>query len=493
MQGTYHGRVTRAHVAVIALWLAALGCGGDGGASDAGARDGGRDASVDAPATRDSGLALAPGTHHGYDVTDGSIGGPERGFYRFVVLTEETDLGWVRDGGHRLVFSYVRLDASRDGPIDAALLARLERGLEAARDARLGVVLRFAYNDGPYPDSEPDAPLAQVLAHIEQVRPILAAHADVLTIVQAGFIGAWGEWHTSTNGLLDDPATRRTILEALLDAMPADRSTQIRYPRYKHELYGEPRTAEDAFDGSYASRVGHHNDCFVSSATDVGTYPSDEVERWRDYVAADTAWVPMGGETCAVFPARSDCEPAMAEMERLHLSFLNEDYHPDVVRRWREQGCYDAIARRLGYRLAVREATFATAARPGGAFALSARVVNEGWAAPFNPRPLTLSLRHGEDHRATTIAHVDVRRWLGGSEHEIQALVQLPADLPEGEHELALALPSSSEPTRADQALPFANAGFDDARGVLVLGTIRVAIDAPGDAATGAAFEATPL
>src|SRR5699024_7204160 len=144
---------------------------------------------------------------------------------------------------------------------------------------------------GPYPDSEPDASEARVLAHIAQLEPLLRAHEDVIALVQAGFIGAWGEWHTSTHGLDDDPDARRAILEALLDALPTSRSTQLRCPAYKEVLFGDPLTEAEARSGSHEARVGHHNDCFVSSESDVGTYPSGERERWVSYLAADTRFV----------------------------------------------------------------------------------------------------------------------------------------------------------------------------------------------------------
>src|SRR5207249_11370715 len=82
--------------------------------------------------------------------TDAVIANPERGFYRFVDLLRDRDLRRVRDSGHTLVFSSVRLDAARNSPIPASLLASLEAGLEAARQAGVKVILRFAYNNGPY-------------------------------------------------------------------------------------------------------------------------------------------------------------------------------------------------------------------------------------------------------------------------------------------------------------------------------------------------------
>ena len=38
----------------------------------------------------------------------------------------------------------------------------------------------------------------------------------------------------------------------------------------------------------------------------------------------------------------------------LHVDYLNHDYNRDVIRRWQEEGCYDEIRRRIGYRFVLR-------------------------------------------------------------------------------------------------------------------------------------------
>ena len=463
-------------MALAALTAGALGCGGPSGPGpDASSVDGapGRDAGPfdagDSPDGSPPDAGPAAADLHEYVEDEAVTGGPERGFYRFVSIADETDLSWVAADGGRLVFSYVRLDDYRQRDIPSALLDRVRRGLDAARDAGLKVILRFAYNEGPYPDSEPDAPLTWVLAHIAQIAPLLEQHADVITIVQAGFIGAWGEWHTSTNGLLEEPSDRQTILEALVDVLPVGMFTQIRYPLYKEEMYGAPRTGTTAYDGSYAARIGHHNDCFLSSETDVGTYPSDQVDRLTRYVAADTLFVPFGGETCAPYPARSDCGPARAEFERLHVSYMNEDFHPEIVSTWRRQGCYDELARRMGYRLVVESARFPGELSAGQSGEVQVTIRNEGYAAPYQRRPVQLTFGGN-----TVDLGRDARWLLPGERTTLRARLTAP-EAP-GDVELSLAAPDPHTRLagRAEYALPFANRAFRASAGSMPLGTIRV-------------------
>src|SRR6185503_20934424 len=108
------------------------------------------------------------------------------------------------------------------------MLDGLDSNFSDIRDAGVKAIIRFAYNEGPYPDSEPDASKAMILRHIEQLTPLLQKNADIIAWLEAGFIGAWGEWHTSTHGL-DNLIDKHDVLQALVAAVP-NRYVQVRYP-----------------------------------------------------------------------------------------------------------------------------------------------------------------------------------------------------------------------------------------------------------------------
>src|SRR5207247_8134345 len=107
----------------------------------------------------------------------------------------------------------VRLDAHRDSALPSTLLDGLTAGFAGARAAGIKILPRFVYNDR---QGDPDASLPQILAHIAQLAPVLRAEADVIAALEAGFVGAWGEWHHSTHPI--DRAARTEILAALLAA-----------------------------------------------------------------------------------------------------------------------------------------------------------------------------------------------------------------------------------------------------------------------------------
>jgi len=174
------------------------------------------------------------------------------------------------------------------------ILPDIASDFQSIRAAGMKCVVRFAYVNGPVVgDTEPV--LTRLLGHISQLAPILQDNQDVIMVIQAGFVGPWGEWHGSSNGLDKDPGSLKQILEAILDAVP-DKIVQVRTPKHKIEIF-ETRVALNAttaYSGENIARTGHHNDCFLASDDDVGTYVDKEFE--YPYLANETLYTAMGGK-----------------------------------------------------------------------------------------------------------------------------------------------------------------------------------------------------
>jgi hypothetical protein len=259
------------------------------------------------------------------------------------------------------------------------LLALLDAAFAAAREAGVKVILRFAYN---YPGSEQgyeaarDAQLPVVQGHIDQLAPVIDANADTIVAMQAGFIGAWGEGHSSSEGL-DTPEAKAAVRDALLRAVPEAIPLQWRYP-------------PDVMDWSEADRgrFGLHNDCFLSSETDVGTYDEDPDVRARQraFAANLTSRTYFSGETCAADESRirTDCAVALEEFPMFHVSALNKSYYERFHDLWRAGGCYGALSAKMGYRLRLVSAEVA-------GDRVTVEVANDGWAAMASPRRLVLT------------------------------------------------------------------------------------------------------
>ena len=397
--------------------------------------------------------------------TDAEVVNPERGFWSFAAEDFSTatreDMDSIRAAGMTLAYGVVRLDGYRAGPLPASLLDRLRGAFAASRAAGVKVILRFAYN---YPESSQDyeraedAPLAVVLGHIAQLRRTVAENADVIAVWQAGFIGAWGEGHTSSNGL-DQPARKRVIRDTLLAALPPGRTLQWRYPADLIRWYPDPRDAARA-------RIGVHNDCFLSSPTDSGTYDEQPALRGRQraYVASLSSLTPFGGETCDAEPdaVRTGCDAILTEGRRFHLTTLGRDYYRAFHDRWAKDGCYSTIERTMGYRVSLVSAGAPDRVARGETAVATVRLRNIGWARPINPRQLVLRLVHLRTGRTYTISGGGIENLDPGAGRA--ATFRFPwrvaASAPSGAYALALAAPDASPSLATDPryALRFANA-----------------------------------
>lgn len=402
-----------------------------------------------------------------YTADDHNFPNPERGF-----SWPDRDPSSIRRAQMSLAHAYFRLDDFKTRPISDGFLHEVEQRLSDARAAGIKIVPRFTYNFPtglPLKPGDEDAPLAIVMRHIEQLRPILQRNSDVIAFMEAGFVGAWGEWHHSTNNL-DSLAAKRAILERLLGVLPRDRFVALRYPRDKIEIFSRftPATPEQSLAGTDYGRVAHHDDCFLASADDWDTYrpkDADSIAKQKAWLSAENEHAPQGGETCNAGEDAQPfihCEIAVREMERLHWSQLNAEFNPEVYKVWRKEGCYLEIAKRLGYRLRLVTASFPRSARAGARLRGSLLIENDGFAAPYNRRDAELVLRNrATGLKAILPLNLDARRWTSGSRHSVYIDVDLPERLKPGYYDLLLNLPdpATSLHARPEYAIRLANLG----------------------------------
>jgi len=314
----------------------------------------------------------------------------------------------------------------------------LKMAFDAIREAGCKVIVRVSYSDDI---GQPDASKDQIFRHIDQLQPLYEQNKDVICLSEAGFIGAWGEWHSSTNGL-DTPENRRDILFKLLSALPEDRMAVVRTPHFKRQIFSDSLLTEDrAFDGSNLARTGFHNDCFLSSSTDYGTYIEKPRAEEIAYIGGETRFTPFGGETCDLY-SYNLCDHAIEEMEKLHCTYLNDGWYPGVLDRWENDGCMDEIERRLGYRFVLVTTEVSERVRPGGVLVFNFILTNVGFAAPFNPRLVELVLRNNDTQQEDVAqVSVDPRYWLPPDTFRVEKKFRIPMNKTDGTYSLLLRFP----------------------------------------------------
>jgi hypothetical protein len=413
-----------------------------------------------------------------FQPNNSDIANPERGSLnqRGIWPDQSGSISFSRGPYESLVWVYFRIDNYRNKAFDTAALNRINATFNAVRDANLKIIFTFTYNwDGP------DAPLNIVLGHISQITPILQQHSDVISTIHAGFVGKWGEWHGSSNNLTA-PENQIQIINALLNALPQDRTIQLRYPRDKEVHFGGPMTGAQAFSGTDQARVGHHNLCVLADGTDGGTYrsnnstycnsfPGSAVECWKDFISQEGQFTPVGGETCDLSSNNNlqyvTCPNALYNFELMRYSYLNSDFYTPALNKLESGGCLAEIRRRLGYRLVLEKLNVSSQVNPGGLMNFQLQLRNEGYASAYNPRPIYLVLDEKSGSRKEIIQltsqnnpkTTDPRWWQSGQTTTINEQVRLPSNLPSGTYNLYFWLPDpyQSLRDRPEYAIRFAN------------------------------------
>ncbi|MDO5968981.1 DUF4832 domain-containing protein [Flavivirga aquimarina] len=390
------------------------------------------------------------------------ISNPERGFmHSWSVASEGTPLSLVTlqslmNENVTIILRLYYLNAFKDSDLSTAQLDLIKADFANLREAGVKCVLRFAYNSD---QSDTDAPLNIIESHLDQLKPIFADNADVIAFVQAGFIGSWGEWHTTTNGL-NTKANRTAVLNKLLEAFPESIKIQLRTPGYKQEIFDYTTAigTDVGYGTSDIARVGFHNDCFLASVDDYGTYNNVTIE--KSYISQEALFVPTGGETCppSGIPTAS-CATADTEMSLLKWTYLNLDYYGPVLNVWRNNNCFTDFQKELGYRLVLKSASLKKEATANGSFELNTIIDNIGFAPVYNAKNTFLVFRAVNDGTIYKKAlNFDIRKVVPDVDYELEETVSL-SGIPSGNYELLLKIEDSHDTLsdRTEYSIQLAN------------------------------------
>ena len=400
-----------------------------------------------------------------YTESDDEILNPERGMYtQQSVHFKDGNIPsaslWKNPESLVLLLFYFEDFINAD--LSNAVLDRIDDILANVRTAGKKAIVRCAYSNSHASDAHPwDAPAAQVLSHVEQLKPILAEYEDILYVFQAGFIGSWGEWYYTesgngfeftTNGTeVEGYENRAALVDALLDAVPASRQIALRTAFYKR-YYLNPTSIGswdpiESWDGTDAnSRLAFHNDAFLVDSNDMGTFLSNtDRNMWN----SQSAWLLMGGETGypsgSPDPTYMGKEPALSTIAAHHISYLNNNDSNPIMAEWIANGWETDIRKALGYRLVLDNLMLGYANLDASTdVSYSINLSNTGSASVIYPRPFKLLLIHGGSPVELVSDLGEIRDVLPGSTHEFKGSFTLPQDIASGD-KLAIWLPDSND------------------------------------------------
>lgn len=178
-----------------------------------------------------------------------------------------------------------------DYPLDDAFFTSLENTLKSARTNGTTVGIRLRYDDNGTTNPEP-ADFERVIEHIKQLGEsnLLYEYEDVITFVETGLVGSWGEQWGGKYTSLEHKAR---VLNEFMKITPISLPLVVRTPNtFRQWLKDYCNIETTPQDMSYsiddkelaaqAARVGLYNDGYMGSDSDLGTF-SDR--------SGETAWI----------------------------------------------------------------------------------------------------------------------------------------------------------------------------------------------------------
>ena len=450
-----------------------------------------------------------------FQESDDDVKNPERGLYKMVEYFYHKRDGSTTSTTYSLKDSY-----NDEGTLVMTLFYLFDfvdadhissDGLQYVQDVLTNVrkegkkaIVRFAYNNEHPSDYHQEPTKDQILNHLTDLQPVLSDFEDIIYVVQAGFIGTYGEWYYTThfsrfngNEELRDFSVegnsvtgyenRAAVLDALLAAVPASRQIALRTPFYKRYYLSPnsistwtPLTAPGGTDAN--ARLAFHNDAFLAGSSDMGTYHHDEDRpMWKQ----QSAWLICGGE--APYGNSYDLdygdtfEEVRAAICDYHYSYLHHDsaYHTGssggsrMMKYWHQQGWMPDIKKLLGYRLYLESAKIeGEGLTSGSSVKFSLTVHNSGAAPVMNERPMKLVLLH--NGYATVLAENlgEIRTVASQAAKTFSTTVTLSQDIVAGD-KLALWLPDAATglQSRPEYSIRLANSDVEWSLGYNVIYT----------------------
>jgi len=419
-----------------------------------------------------------------YNSSNEIFANPERGLQKYSKnlsssgtydLLNQTTLNNWRTGTDKVtvVYRYLMLTPYMNSTIDATYLANVQTDLNRVRAAGLKIIIRPAYTTDYITNVQPNK--AQIIAHINQLAPVINANKDVIISVQGGFIGIYGEWYY-TGGSTDSDTdgspefgdkgnisaaqwlNRKDVVDAMLSNF-TNIPIQVRHATAKRQMYGNTQlTDATAYQNTAVARVGFYNDAFLNEDGDMGTYNISNCTNPVgtadfNYIVNTSQYLPMNGESNGLNPCNSGFRTsganAINELNLLNFSTLNRDYHGDVWNGWISSGHYNEIVRNLGYRLQLNSTTV----NVGTTIDFTMNISNVGYANVVSAKNVYLVFRSTTGTEYKKLLNVDPRFWK--TTHSYSQ--SLPKDIPAGQYSLYLHIADPSLESRSEYSIRLAN------------------------------------
>lgn len=362
-------------------------------------------------------------------------------------------------------------------------------------------VLRFAY-EKDFMGRAANGPTGeQILEHLDQLKPFLEKNKDLILVVQAGLIGAWGEWHSSIQGLENSEETKTAVLEKLLSVVPAERNVQVRLPEFKNLLKDKPELYK---------RLSFHDDFIVirpdrwDADMHEGTPKFDQIVAESPYLVVDGE-LPWGFWSVGADPDSPSAGWIIDGLQAARRLFLQHYTSLSVIHNYKEQhpnnrfdennppeysmivwkkslitedslrqhrmpvsdgyferkdgtkvkrNMFDYIRDHLGYRIELQSLQLPDKLEAGKEHLLQLNLINRGFATVFGEHPVCFVLIDDQGNVTEFKTDANPTDWQPFNPadstctslvHTVELPLNLPPSMKPGTYKLGLWIPDASE------------------------------------------------
>lgn len=362
-------------------------------------------------------------------------------------------------------------------------------------------VLRFAY-EKDFAGRAPVGPtLEQALSHLDQLKLFLKKNKDLILVVQAGVIGAWGEWHSSVHGLENSEEAKIAILEKLLAVIPSDKQVQVRVPDFKNLLKNKPELYNrisfhddfivirpDKWDGDMHEGTDNFNQIIKESPYLVldGELPWGFWSVGADPDSPSAGWIIDGIQTARrLFLQHFTSLSIIHNYKEQHANRRFDENNPpeysmivwkktliteDTLKKYRmplsdryftqkdgervKRNIFDYIRDHLGYRIELQKLNLPTHFSKGKDNRLKLELFNRGFATVFGNHPVYYVLIDPKGNVMEYPVEADLQDWQpfqpGDSTftpllHTVDAIIPISGNCLSGTYQLGLWIPDGGE------------------------------------------------
>lgn len=386
-----------------------------------------------------------------------SFDNPERGFYEPIGYTLKVSDNEVKELNYNLI--HLRVDLStfskaNNGIEDLELtedaLNALDKTLKNIKKNNGSVIIRFAYDSfNGIEDLEPD--ISIILTHIKQLKQVFYSNKDVISYVELGFFGPWGEMHTSSICTLENVSL---ALDAILDSVPENITIGVRTPAYyAHYANVDRNNLNENIttpDSKYY-RIGLYNDGYLGSENDLGTFLNRDIEtKWLNNQATHTFYGGEIAENTASGAPLNTVDHISKEGFITHTTYLNLRWNNTVIDNWKNtiydgedelykgESGFKYINNHLGYRFVLKESKLTTDIKQNDPLLIKLQIENVGFANLINKKKVSLVLKNENDTYEIN-TNINPTKWLSKSISSVPIVIaNLPENIKVGEYKIYL-------------------------------------------------------